>query len=73
VFASFRGDDQVISRREDLVNRIAMIGGGAVLAAALAFAGSAQAAPQAAGKPAHAVLLGQRGSPGQAPEETPAS
>ncbi|MFD0541580.1 glycerophosphodiester phosphodiesterase family protein [Actinomadura luteofluorescens] len=55
------------------MNRIAMIGGGAVLAAALAFAGSAQAAPQAAGKRAHAVIVGHRGSPGQAPEETLAS
>ncbi|MGI5415949.1 glycerophosphodiester phosphodiesterase family protein [Actinomadura luteofluorescens] len=55
------------------MNRFAMIGGGAVLAAAVAFAGSAQAAPQAAGKRAHAVIVGHRGSPGQAPEETLAS
>ncbi|NDU74762.1 esterase [Actinomadura sp. DSM 109109] len=55
------------------MNRIAMIGGAAVLAAAVAFAGTAEAAPRAAEKRPHALVLGHRGSPGQAPEETLAS
>ncbi|TDD31275.1 esterase [Actinomadura sp. KC06] len=56
------------------MNRVSMFAGGAVVAAALAVAGSAQASPErAGGKRGDAVVVGHRGSPGQAPEETLAS
>ncbi|GGV03661.1 hypothetical protein GCM10010182_22240 [Actinomadura cremea] len=57
------------------MNRLSMLAGGAVLAAALAATGIAQAAPDrpAPGKRTDALILGHRGSPGQAPEETLAS
>lgn len=52
-----------------------MFAGGVVLAAALAAAGIAQAAPDrgTGGQRVDAVIVGHRGSPGQAPEETLAS
>ncbi|MEV5825306.1 glycerophosphodiester phosphodiesterase family protein [Spirillospora sp. NPDC052242] len=57
------------------MNRVSMLAGGGVLAAALAVTGIAQAAPDrpGAGARTDALILGHRGSPGQAPEETLAS
>ena len=56
------------------VNKFSLLGGGAALAAALTLTGVAQAEPdRSAGKKPHTLVLGHRGSPGQAPEETLAS
>ncbi|SPT63132.1 glycerophosphodiester phosphodiesterase family protein [Actinomadura madurae] len=55
------------------MRKVAILGSGAVLAAAVALTGVAQAAPEHAGGRDHAVVVGHRGSPGQAPEETLAS
>jgi glycerophosphoryl diester phosphodiesterase len=57
------------------VNRLSMLGCAALVGAALTVTGIAQAAPDraGAGKRAHAVIVGHRGAPGQAPEETLAS
>ncbi|WP_433468193.1 glycerophosphodiester phosphodiesterase family protein [Spirillospora sp. CA-128828] len=56
------------------MNKVSMLGCAVVMGAALTITGIAQAAPdRAAGKRTHPVVVGHRGSPGQAPEETLAS
>lgn len=64
---------KAVVRGRITVHKAAIVGSGAVLAAAVALTGIAQAAPEHAGERRHAVIVGHRGSPGQAPEETLAS
>ncbi|WP_433478036.1 glycerophosphodiester phosphodiesterase family protein [Spirillospora sp. CA-142024] len=56
------------------MNKVSMLGCAVVMGAALTVTGIAQAAPDSAVKKrTHPVVVGHRGSPGQAPEETLAS
>ncbi|MEO3829821.1 glycerophosphodiester phosphodiesterase family protein [Actinomadura sp. B10D3] len=55
------------------MRKVAIVGSGVVLAAAVALPGIARAPPEHMGRRNQAVIVGHRGSPGQAPEETLAS